>query len=193
MLMARNKEFEINAVLDKAMDLFWRQGYEKTSIQELVTHMGIHRRSMYDTFGDKHDLFMQVMNRYKTMIETNINNRVHQTNSVKQAIRLLFDMTISREDDQPKGCLLVNSAVELALLDSEVAAKVQEEFLVTEKLFYNLLVNGQQTGEISKQHSPENLSVYLNNAWVGLRVLVKTTNDREKLRSLTDTTLSILQ
>lgn len=192
MLMARNKEFEINAVLDKAMDLFWRQGYEKTSIQELVTHMGIHRRSMYDTFGDKHDLFMHVMDRYKTIFETKINNQVHQTNSVKQAIRLLFDITISREDDQPKGCLLVNSAVELALLDSEVAAKVQEEFLVTEKLFYDLLVSGQQSGEISNQHSAENLSIFLNNAWVGLRVLVKTTDDKEKLRSLIDTTLAIL-
>ncbi|MBP1963654.1 TetR/AcrR family transcriptional regulator [Paenibacillus aceris] len=190
--MARSKEFEINAVLDKAMDLFWRQGYEKTSIQELVTHMGIHRRSMYDTFGDKHDLFMDVMNRYKTMIETKINNRVHQTNSVKMAIRQLFEMTISKEDDQPKGCLFVNTAVELALLDSEVAAKVHEEFLVTEKLFYELLVSGQQTGEISRQHSAENLSIYLNNAWVGLRVLVKTTNDKEKLESLIDTTLAIL-
>ena len=52
--MARSKEFEENEVLDKAMRLFWEQGYEKTSMTDLVEHMGIHRRSLYDTFGDKH-------------------------------------------------------------------------------------------------------------------------------------------
>lgn len=190
--MARSKEFEINTVLDKAMDLFWRQGYEKTSIQELVTYMGIHRRSLYDTFGDKHDLFMDVMNRYKTIIETNINNRIHQSNSAKQAIRQLFEMTICTEEDHPKGCLLVNTAVELAMHDSEVAAKIHEEFLISEKLFYDLLVRGQQTGEISGHHNAVNLSLYFNNAWVGLRVLVKTTEDKEKLVSIIDTTLAIL-
>ena len=55
--MARSKEFEENEVLDKAMKLFWEQGYEKTSMTDLVEHMGIHRRSLYDTFGDKHHCF----------------------------------------------------------------------------------------------------------------------------------------
>ncbi|NHN35574.1 TetR/AcrR family transcriptional regulator [Paenibacillus agricola] len=190
--MPRSKEFEINTVLDKAMDLFWRQGYEKTSIQELVTYVGIHRRSLYNTFGDKHDLFMDVMNRYKTVTEARINNRIHQTISAKQAIRQLFEMTICTEEDHPKGCLMVNTAVELALHDSEAAANILQSFLITEKLFYDLLVSGQQAGEIAGHHNAVNLSLYLNNAWVGLRVLVKTTESKEKLVNIIDTTLAIL-
>ena len=62
--MARSKEFEETVVLDKAMRLFWEQGYEKTSMTDLVEHMGIHRRSLYDTFGDKHSLFLKAMDRY---------------------------------------------------------------------------------------------------------------------------------
>ncbi|NQX69894.1 TetR/AcrR family transcriptional regulator [Paenibacillus alba] len=190
--MARSKEFEINTVLDKAMDLFWRQGYEKTSIQELVTHMGIHRRSLYDTFGDKHDLFIDVMNRYKTTFETKINHRIRQSASAKEGIRQLFEMTLYTEEDQPQGCLLVNSAVELAMHDAIVAAIIHEEFLNTEKLFYNLLVSGQQSGEIPGHLNAASLSLYFNNAWVGMRVLVKTTSDQEKLLSIIDTTLTIL-
>nr|WP_083442409.1 helix-turn-helix domain-containing protein [Paenibacillus sp. IHB B 3415] len=59
--MGRTKEFEINEVLDKAVQLFWMQGYEKTSMQDLVNFMGIHRRSIYDSFGDKHALYMKAL------------------------------------------------------------------------------------------------------------------------------------
>ena len=59
--MGRNKEFDETVVLRKAMELFLEQGYEKTSMNDLVEHMGIHRRSLYDTFGDKHALFMRTL------------------------------------------------------------------------------------------------------------------------------------
>lgn len=192
MLMARSKDFEVNTVLDKAMDLFWRQGYEKTSMQELVTHMGIHRRSMYDTFGDKHALYMEALDRYRSIQEKNIKIRIQPPISAKQAIRQIFEMTICTEENHPKGCLIVNTAVELAMYDSEAAAQVTEDFLNTEQLFYELLVSGQQTGEIAEHHNALKLSVFLNNAWVGLRVMVKATEDREKLTSIMDTTLAVL-
>ncbi|QGQ96889.1 TetR/AcrR family transcriptional regulator [Paenibacillus psychroresistens] len=190
--MARSKEFEVNTVLNKAMDLFWRQGYEKTSMQELVSHMGIHRRSLYDTFGDKHSLYMEVMNRYKTIMTANIKNRVEQSNSAKQAIRQMFEMTIYLVGDQPKGCLMVNTAVELAMHDTDTAAFVNEDIFNSEKLFYELITSGQQTGEIAEHHDAELLSYYLNNAWIGLRVMVKTTDDKKKLEMIVNTTLAIL-
>ncbi|MCL6605709.1 MAG: TetR/AcrR family transcriptional regulator [Paenibacillus sp.] len=190
--MARSKEFEINVVLDKAMELFWRQGYEKTSIQELVDGMGIHRRSLYDTFGDKHQLFMDVLNRYNSISNSNITNRIHQSNSAKEAIRQLFEMIFSCKENQPKGCLTVNTAVELSLLDPEVAVKIHEQFFASEQLFYDLVVGGQQTGEIPEHYDAVSLSLYLHNAWVGLRVMIKTTEDKEKLESIINTTLAVL-
>lgn len=62
--MARTKEFDEDAVLLKAVRLFWEQGYEKTSMTDLVNHMGVHKRSLYDTFGDKHSLYIKTLNRY---------------------------------------------------------------------------------------------------------------------------------
>jgi len=191
--MARSREFEIDTVLVKAMDLFWRQGYEKTSIQELVTHMGIHRRSLYDTFGDKHALFLEALSRYQSIFEAKIKHRLEQSSSTRQSIRQLFDMSICLEDGLPKGCLLVNTAVELALHDPEAALVVHENFLNTEELFYTLLVNGQESGEISTALDAVSLSQYLNNAWVGLRVMVKATEDKEKLENIIDLTMAILK
>lgn len=190
--MARSKEYDEDEVLRKAMVLFWTQGYEKTSMQDLVTHMGIHRRSMYDTFGDKHALFMKALERYDEIIETSINLQVKQLDSVKKAIRHLFEMAILKNEKEPIGCLTVNTAVELSLHDEEVAEKVVKSFSKTENLLYELLLCGQKSGEISNHHDAKRLSQSIHNSLVGLRVLAKTTDDKEKLESIIDMTLSVL-
>ncbi|QNK88927.1 TetR/AcrR family transcriptional regulator [Sporosarcina sp. resist] len=190
--MARSKEFDVNQVLRKAMELFWQQGYEKTSMQELVDYMGIHRRSIYDTFGDKRTLFLSALSHYEELITSETKKRVVSKLLVKQGIREVFNMIIYPNLNLPKGCLSVNAAVELSLLDEEIATKIAEMFTKTEALFYELLKHGQKNGEISKNHDPEVLSLFLHNSLVGLRVLVKIEADKKKLESIVDMTLSVL-
>lgn len=190
--MARIKEYDENEVLQKAMVLFWEQGYEKTSIQDLVTHMGIHRRSMYDTFGDKHTLFMRSLDCYDEIIGTKIDSQIKALNSVKQAIRRLFEVAIYNDEKKPIGCLTVNTAVESSLHDEQIAEKVVDSFSKTEKLLNELLLQGQTSGEISRHHDAKKLSQFMHNSLVGLRVLAKTNNDKEKLESIIDMTLSVL-
>lgn len=191
--MARSKEFDEKQVLRKAMELFWQQGYEKTSMQELVDYMGIHRRSIYDTFGDKRTLFLSALSHYEELITTEMKKRVDSNLLVKQAIREVFKMAIFRGLNLPKGCLSVNAAVELSLIDEEIATKIAGMFTKTEALFYELLKHGQKNGEISRRHDPEVLSLFLHNSLVGLRVLVKTEDDNKKLESIVDMTLSVLE
>ncbi|CAH0145174.1 HTH-type transcriptional repressor ComR [Peribacillus sp. Bi96] len=190
--MARNREYDENEVLRKAMELFWKQGYEKTSMQDLVEHMGIHRRSLYDTFGDKHALFMRGLERYGEIVKSKIEKQIQPIGSVKQAIRRIFEIVIQQDEQQLIGCLMVNTAVEMAMHDEEVAEKVVESFSKTENLFYELLQHGQQSGEISSQHDPKSLSQFLHNSLLGLRVLVKTTDDNKKLESIIDMTVSVI-
>ncbi|OKP75529.1 TetR family transcriptional regulator [Paenibacillus helianthi] len=190
--MARSKEFDVDNVLGKAMNVFWQQGYEKTSMQDLVTGMGIHKRSMYDTFGDKHTLYIKAMERFAEMTASKMEGRVEGTDSAKEAIRLLFDTIIYKQESEPTGCLLVNTAVELANHDPAATSKVNEAFLQTEQLFERLVVQGQASGEISSRHQAANLAVFLHNALVGLRVMVKTTPDKDKLQTIADTTLAML-
>lgn len=190
--MSRNREFEVNDVLNKAMGLFWFQGYEKTSMSNLVETMGVHRKSIYNTFGDKHSLYLKAMERYVQAMGAETRSLIKNTASVKQAIRQLFEFTAMAEAG-PRGCLMVNSAVELAQHDSEVAVKVNESFASGEKLLLELVTLGQNTGEIADHHNAESLASYLNNAWIGMRVLVKTSDDKEKLKGIIDTTLAILE
>lgn len=146
--MGRTKEFEINEVLDKAVQLFWKQGYEKTSMQDLVDFMGIHRRSIYGTFGDKHALYMKALKRYES--------------TQNKKLRLLV------ERQEPVGCFIVNSGVELGVLDPEVASLVRASL------------------------EPEAISHYLMNAWLGLRTMVKTATEQRKLTSIMHTILNTL-
>lgn len=191
--MGRNKEFDIDTALLQAMDLFWAQGYEKTSIQDLLNTMGIHRKSLYDTFGDKHELFMAVIDRYQQMVHRIIEQQMKKGTSIKEIIRNLFYMVIDHEKFSAQGCLFVNMAVELVLHDEDVRRKSQEIFNNIETLFYELLLQGQKTGEISANHDALILAQYFLNAWTGIRVLVKTMDDRTRFERIIDTTLQVLE
>ncbi|MCK9858960.1 TetR/AcrR family transcriptional regulator [Paenibacillus sp. ATY16] len=190
--MARSKEFDVDAVLLKAMKLFWTQGYEKTSMQDLVEHMGIHRRSIYDTFGDKHALYLMALKRYSDTVWSSIEQRAQSSLSAKAAILSVMEAAIAQSEERPRGCLMVNTAVELAMHDPELESCVNQGWAGTEELFRKLIIKGQQAGELSASLEPELLAPYLNNALIGLRVMVKTQNHTEKLQQVIATTMSIL-
>ncbi|KKI90033.1 TetR family transcriptional regulator [Bacillus sp. SA1-12] len=196
--MARKKEFDEDAALLKAMRLFWEQGYEKTSMQELVSHMGVHKGSIYDTFGDKQSLYIKTLKRYSEMLEQAYKRRMADTRSAKEAIRVLLEMAIQRnslyeqQEEFPVGCFLVNTAVELAKHDSEAIDLVHLRWTYTQQIIYDLIVEGQQSGELSKALNAEALSYYFINALIGLRVMVKTISDRKKLQEIIEMNLSVL-
>ena len=191
--MARNKEFDEKEALRRAMELFWRQGYEKTSMQDLVNYMGVHRRSIYDTFGDKRTLFIRALSHYVEVMDVRFKSNITPELTVKQAIRKIFEMVIYPTDKQPKGCLTVNTAVELSLLDQEVAEKITETFIKIETLLFDLLKHGQEQGEIPEHYDIKGLSKFIHNSLVGIRVLAKTTNDKKELETIIDMNLSALE
>jgi len=190
--MARSKEFEESAVLDKAMRLFWEQGYEKTSMNDLVEHMGIHRRSLYDTFGDKHQLFIKAVDRFENKTSASLSAGVRRSKTASEALRFVFDFMIIGEENTPPGCLMVNSAVELATRDHLIDTKTTEAFAATEQLLQDIVVWGQQDGEFTLELEAGELAQYLHNVGVGLRVLARTSASKEKLYGIVDVSLKFL-
>ncbi|WP_238918668.1 TetR/AcrR family transcriptional regulator [Clostridium sp. YIM B02555] len=182
--MGRSKEFDENVVLQKAMELFWKQGYEKTSLNDLVEHMGIHRRSLYDTFGDKRTLFLKTMDFYEELIRNKIQAGVLKAETAKQAIRFIFDFIIEGYEDKQWGCLTVNSATELALMDKEIKDRIERTFMQTEQLLSDLVRKGQQAGEISREYEPEVLAEVLHNTLHGIRVQLRISASKEKLHRI---------
>src|SRR6266852_1410049 len=90
-IMARPKEFDRDQALQKAMEVFWSRGYEAASIQDLVKHMGINRQSLYDTFGDKHALYLQALDRYREVEGRKLLELLERPGSVKKSLRQLFE------------------------------------------------------------------------------------------------------
>lgn len=193
--MARNKEFDKKVVLKKAMELFWKQGYEKTSMQDLVNHMGIHRRSIYDTFGDKHSLFLASLKYYEEFVAEELTNIINNSSTVKIAIRKIFEyvVNVAELEIYPAGCFAVNTAVELSLLDKNIQHLTTKMFNDTEELFNKLLKDGQNKGEFKNDLNTQVTAQFLHNNLIGLRVLVKTNYSKKELESIIDLILKVLE
>lgn len=191
--MARSKEFEVNEVLDKAMKIFWEQGYEKTSMSDLVEHMGIHRRSIYDTFDDKHSLFLQAMDRYNGKVSNTLLAEIKASKTAVEALHKIFGVMISESEDTPSGCLIVNSAVELGPRDTDVDSRSLESFNVTERMFEQIIEWGQRDGEFSSTQDAKEMAEYLHNISVGIRAMARTSMDKEKLNRIINVSMKLLE
>ena len=119
--MARPREFEREEVVQKALAVFWRQGYQATSVQDLVAVTGLNRGSLYDTFGDKHGLFLAVVEHYRTTITAQRLARLEQPGPAREKIATFFKDMIefSVGEGRLLGCLMTNSAIELAPHDRD--------------------------------------------------------------------------
>ncbi|WP_341280813.1 TetR/AcrR family transcriptional regulator [Paenibacillus sp. FSL H8-0537] len=179
--MARSKEFEESVVLDKAMRLFWEQGYEKTSMADLVNQMGIHRRSLYDTFVDKHTLFLKAVELYDHKTSTALAARVKRSKTATEALQSIVAFLICGEEKPASGCLIVNSTVELAARDADMNNRSIEMFSNAEQLCKDIIRWGQQEGEFTSEYDAGELAEYMHNVWVGLRVMARTSLGKEKL------------
>lgn len=193
--MARTKEFEPETALTRAMDLFWRRGYEATSVQDLLLEMGIGRGSMYGTFGDKRALFLAALDRFEETRVSRADEILDGSASATEGIRKLFETTIEGlvSYEPRRGCLLANTAVELAPHDAEVAARISRYVARTEEAFERTLVRAQSTGEIPADKDPEVLARFLVTTLHGVRVLAKTGVERDVLEDSVRMALEVLR
>lgn len=190
--MARTKAFDTQEVLEKAMYVFWEHGYEHTSMQQLVDTMGIHRRSIYDTFGDKHQLFLAVLHYYETMLSQTIEQKLTSSMTTYEKLDAVFSIATATTDSLNFGCLLVNTATELSAIDPVIAKEVQGFFTKEEEYLNMILVQAKENQELPITIDTQHLSAYLHNAFVGIRVLAKTEHDQTKLKQIIYQTLQYL-
>src|SRR5438552_14300152 len=125
--MARHKEFDREEVLHKAMEVFWSRGYEAASIQDLVRRMGINRQSLYDTFGNKHALYLRALDRYRTVEGRRLIELLERPGSVKKSLRQLFGEVVETAlcDREHRGCFMGNATSELAGRCKETASRTR--------------------------------------------------------------------
>lgn len=173
--MARTKEFNEDQALDKAIEIFWHKGYNGTSAQDLVTHLGLSRSSLYDTFGDKQKLFSMALKRYQKQGQDYVKNLLEESGDVKATLTLIFKQAVleSLEDRITKGCFMVNSSVELAMHDEEIAKIVNDNRQTMEAVFLKAVTKGQEAGQISTKQNARILARFIFNNYTGIRVLAR--------------------
>jgi len=192
--MPKTKQFDETEVLKKAKELFCEKGYNGTSMDDLVQATGLSRSSIYDTFGDKHGLFLKSLNQYRCAQQGDLEKQCAKSDSPKKKIRSVFDYTIKDilSDKDRKGCLLINVSMELSAVDKEVAAVSISNMEELEQFFSSLAKEGQTKGEISKKFTPKALGRHLYSSLMGLRVTGMNRPDAETLREIVKLSLSIL-
>jgi TetR/AcrR family transcriptional repressor of nem operon len=192
--MARQKEFDRDEVLHRAMEVFWTRGYERASIQDLVKHMRINRQSIYDTFGDKHSLFLQALDRYREIQSRKVFDVLERPGSVKKNLRQLFDEVVARalSAEGRRGCFVGNSMSELAGRCKATANRTCNSVASAEKIFRRALERGREQGELPRVRDTRAVARFLYSNLQGLLLLAKATRDPKLLSDVVKVTLSVL-
>jgi len=192
--MARPREFNEATVLEAAMNRFWAQGFGQTSVRDLAEQMGITGASIYNAFGDKRSLYRQAFAHY---LAQTVRDRVARLENLPplKAIRSFFDEIIDRsvDDEQRRGCMLVNAALELAPYDPEFEKLVAAEMIFIEAFFRRCVEAGQQEGLIASVRPADELAKMLLSVLIGVRVLARTRPQRDLLEGAANAVLALLE
>jgi TetR/AcrR family transcriptional repressor of nem operon len=191
--MPRKKAFHPDAALDRAMDLFWRKGFEGASLSALLAAMEISRQSLYNTFGNKHELYLLVLDRYGQM-QALQRLGLEQDDAGLGTVRSYFDRLISGMDAQPEygACLMAAAAVERGLQDWAVQSRVEAHNTQLASAFLNALrqaaSRGALRGGLDLALQADQLVAFSR----GLGVMARSGMPLERLRLLVGASLGLL-
>lgn len=192
--MARPKEFDREAALDMAMDLFWTHGYEATSMSDLQRAMGIGRQSLYDTFGDKRQVFQEALKRYLEGMAEYSGALLGREDGLA-AIGAYFDALVRDKTTGTlrRACLMFNTCAELAPHDPEIRKQVRKGVIALQKRFELALGRAQEQGTLSLTADARSLAIFLTTQAGGIVLLSKGGSSRNELRAAANTALGAVR
>ncbi|WP_316527710.1 TetR/AcrR family transcriptional regulator [Kitasatospora brasiliensis] len=191
--MARTKEFDPDAALQAALELFWQRGYEATSMADLVERLGIARASIYATFGSKHELYLRALERYCEQSDSARLEELSQPGPALPAVRALVRRhAAAGEQDRRRGCFVTNAAVELAPHDPAAARRVEASLDRLETLLAAALVRAAAQGELPAGREPRALARMLVVLLQGIRVVGKAADGGPRAREAAEQALALL-
>jgi TetR/AcrR family transcriptional regulator, transcriptional repressor for nem operon len=193
--MARPRKVEPDEVLERSMREFWEHGYNDTSVDALAEASGVRPGSLYNDFrGGKRELFLASLERYSKLVVPEKLGALERPGASVAEVRAYFDGLVSdlMSPEGRMGCLMVNSTVELAAEDSEVAQVVRGHMTRLERNTARALRNAKRRGEIPGQIKPAAKATQLMATGMGLMVVGKTNPGREVLETIVNTAFADL-
>lgn len=193
--MARPREFDIDEALDAAMDAFWVRGYEATSLADLMAAMGLQKGSIYKAFGDKHALFLSALRRYLDKMYEAHRQTLANATTPRAALQAWLDRLIEAapaEGGSCRGCLAVNTLIELGPHDEAARAMLEAHFDRLRQLLMEQIRRGQELGEVRRDVDADAFAQFLMTVVAGLLGSLKGATSKPEARRMARTTLHLL-
>ena len=194
--MARPVEFDESKVLANAMEQFWKEGYEASSVQKLLDCTGINRGTLYNSFGDKDTFFKSCIDQYNANMANYINASLKNDKlGAWDAINEYFEQAVLSLSNKHRGmgCLLVNSLCESINYDKEMKKVVRASLAAIRKPLVLRLKEAQKKGKLKKGVSVESAAEILMNMLHGLRVNARDGKNARQLQELIKFTVNSLK
>ena len=189
-----NKKFEPEVALSKAMEVFWKRGYEAASLAELLQHMGISRKSMYDTFGNKQSLFLKALEHYAQTRLRSIREQLLASGSPLRNIeKLLQSWQETHGKPGSKGCMLGTCAADFNTDDLEIAPILRSYYSKLENIYREAITEAQAAGELNSQANPRDLARMLLCTTQGMALIGRVLDSETIPQSVVFTTIEALK
>ncbi|HET6764140.1 MAG TPA: TetR/AcrR family transcriptional regulator [Longimicrobiaceae bacterium] len=171
--MARAKQFDPEKAVERAMDLFWCQGYEATSVDDLGRHLGIGKGSFYATFGSKQALYQRALDRYRRVQGGAMVQMLERPGPLLPRLRQAFCHMVNDTMREKRGCMMGNASAERAAVDPEAAARVRGTFHDVERALEAAIIRARDAGEIAPKAEPAAVATMLMAFLEGLQIMAK--------------------
>jgi TetR/AcrR family transcriptional repressor of nem operon len=190
--MAGVKQFDRVDVLERAMAVFWRNGYQATSIQDLVEATGINRGSLYTTFGDKRGLFLAVLEHYSHRFAEPMMAELRDPDP-RRAIERMLEAIVRRNRDSrwPRGCLYTNTSLECPGAGDDISRKMGELMAQQESAIYQVLRRAQADGSIERGQDSRALARFFVGVAHGLNVVNKASPNPAMLKDMVSVAMRV--
>ncbi|WP_443945131.1 TetR/AcrR family transcriptional regulator [Pedobacter sp. AW1-32] len=165
--MARNVEFNEAAAIQKAMEVFWEKGYHGTSLRDLTDAMKINSSSLYNTIGDKQELFVRCVRHYTEIRKKDLETREKETGSALEILKKYIDDAVNVIITGENSCMAIKTAFEGATDDVRVKTILKADSDLAYQFIRDNIARAMENGEISNDEEPELLADYFNSTWTG--------------------------
>ncbi|MEO5343477.1 MAG: TetR/AcrR family transcriptional regulator [Gammaproteobacteria bacterium SHHR-1] len=184
--VGRPLQFDPEQVLERAMQLFWLQGYEATSLHDLLAHTGISKSSLYQTFGGKQQLFRRCIGHYSDRFSQQMRQDLAAASSGRAFIEDFLHSALdeTRNRCERRGCLVMNAACEFAQSDPVIAKDVRAAIERFRRVLKTAVERGQQEGGINPELDPQTTANYLVSSMSGLKTQSKAGASAAQLRGI---------
>ncbi len=195
--MARPKEFDVDQAIDNALDLFWSNGFEATSVQQIVDHLGIQRGSIYSTFGSKEGLYRRAFDRYCDNAVRELTELLTPEGNVDDGTPLLRDriealLVSVAADPERRGCFIVNTVVERNARDPASREFTAAAIDGTRGRLQVAFEEAAQRGELNPTMKPAVAADVVLVTMQGLRVMTKAGAGQPMLKEVIGATVDRL-